>query len=218
MNVEQFIADFRRDMDDAEEPYLWSTEFIVSALNTAVDEACERAKLIEDRTTAEVCTINLQVGVTDYRLHAAVLEVKRLTLRGRPLCETSVEELDSHDCGWESRTGTPRWWIQDYNGGLRLVPQPVLAEAIHLTVYRTPLEPLSADIDSGEPEIKPILHKRLLPWLYREAYLQTDTETYDAEKAARHEATFERSFGARPDANVQRKRIDKRPPVTRMIF
>ena len=34
-------------------------------------------------------------------------------------------------------------------------------------------------------------------------------------KAAEHEAMFERAFGSRPSADTQRKRNDRRPPVTR---
>jgi hypothetical protein len=44
----------------------------------------------------------------------------------------------------------------------------------------------------------------------------SEKETYDTKKAERHEAAFTRSFGAKIDANVQRKRRAHRPRVTRL--
>lgn len=219
MNVEQFIATFRRDMEDTVEPFLWSDEDIVSYLQLAVDEACERAWLIEDRITPEVCAIALQIAVRDYRLHESVLKVKRLSFNGRALTERSVEWLDEHQPNWETLApGEPRVWIQDFNGGLQLVPAPDKVGTANLTVYRTPLEPLTVDNDQAEPEIRPIFHDRLLPFMFARAYLKTDTETYDLALANRHESVFERHFGVKPDAKVRRKRQDQRPPVTRVIF
>jgi hypothetical protein len=50
------------------------------------------------------------------------------------------------------------------------------------------------------------------------AYLKQDAETFNPIKAAEYLGLFEQAFGERPDANVQRKRRDKRPRVVRMIF
>lgn len=51
MKVEDFIQEFRSTVMDNEVPYFWTSENIVRYLNEAVQEACERAKLIEDRST-----------------------------------------------------------------------------------------------------------------------------------------------------------------------
>ena len=61
-----------------------------------------------------------------------------------------------------------------------------------------------------------IYHLRMMNWIYRCALLKTDTETVNKIKASDYEAIFEGDFGLRPDANVQRKRRDKRLPVTVM--
>ena len=95
MNVADFIAAFGSELADKGEPPLWSDEEIAAYLNEAVQEACERAYLIEDRSTPAVCAIAFQPGVDTYNLHASVFEIKRLTYRGRPLDETSVEALDA---------------------------------------------------------------------------------------------------------------------------
>jgi len=221
VNVADFIDEFRDAVDDHADPPFWSSENIVRYLNEAVQEACERAKLIEDRSTPAVCSITLQAGESTYPLHPSVFEIKRLTFRGRPLDETSVEELDADVPGWEARSGQPRLYIFEQASGLRpaqvrLVPTPTATDTIALTVCRGALKPLSADNDAGRPEMPERFHRRLLDWVLHRAYLKQDADAFDPSKAAVSLGLFVQAFGERPDANVQRKRRDKRPPVVRM--
>ncbi|CAN7368406.1 hypothetical protein LJR074_002184 [Acidovorax sp. LjRoot74] len=220
MKVEDFITDFRDAVADHVVPPFWSDAEIVRYLNEAVQEACERAKLIEDRSTAAVCSVPIQAGESTYPLHPSVFEIKRLTFRGRPLDETSVEELDEDSPGWENRSGQPRCFIFEQASGIRpaqvrLVPTPTAAEAVALTVYRGAIKPLSADITTGKPEIPERFHVQLMDWMLHRAYLKQDADTFDAKKAAESRSLFVLAFGEHPDANVQRKRRDKRPPLVR---
>lgn len=222
MRVEDFITEFREEASDTvlNAPF-WTSENIVSYLNEAVQEACERASLIEDRSTPAVCSLTLQVGESTYPLHPSVFEIKRLTFRGRPLDETSVEELDAEAPGWEARSGQPRAFIFEQASGIRpaqvrLVPTPTVTGTIALTVLRGALRPLSADIPSGKPEIHERYHRRLLDWVFHRAYLKQDAEVFDPNKAAQSLALFVQAFGERPDANVQRKHRDRRPPVVQI--
>ena len=64
MKVADFIEEFRGAVKDSVEPFFWSSENIVRYLNEAVQEACERAKLIEDRRTPAVCSLTLQAGIS----------------------------------------------------------------------------------------------------------------------------------------------------------
>ncbi|WP_311221349.1 MULTISPECIES: hypothetical protein [unclassified Acidovorax] len=221
MKVADFIDDFRSAVGDNVQPHFWSDELIVRYLNEAVQEACERAKLIEDRLTPDVCTIAIEPNLSTYPLHASVFEIKRVTLRGRPLDETSVEELDEDCCGWESMKGLPRWFIFDQASGsrpasLRLVRLPTQADTLNLTVYRGALKPLSADLGQGRPEIPERFHERLMDWVLHRAYLKQDADTFDPAKGAEALALFVRAFGERPDANLQRKQRDRRPPIVRI--
>ena len=220
MKVADFIDGFRSSVGDNEVPYFWSAEDIVRYLNEAVQEACERAKLIEDRRTPAVCNLALQAGVSTYDLHPSVLEIKRLTLNGQKLDETSEEELDEDCPGWELQSGKPSCFIFEQAAGvqpprLRFVRSPVSAGAVALTVFRGALKPLSADLDTGKPEIPERFHERLMDWVLHRAYLKQDADAFDPSKAAVSLALFVQSFGARPDANVQRKQRDRRPPVVR---
>lgn len=227
MRVEDFITKFRatvrddaRELGGAQDDKFWTDDEIVGYLNEAVQEACERAKLIEDRLTPQACTVQLQPGVSTYDLHHSVLEVKRLAMRGRPLDQSSVEELDHTYPGWEQRNGVPRHWIfepANVQGApkLRIVPTPAHADVLALTVYRGPLKPLDPCNPRGQPEIHDRFHLRLMDWMLHRAYLKQDADTFDPAKAATSLALFAQAFGERPDANVQRKQRDRRPPRVR---
>ena len=216
MTVAEFIERFRLEMADNAAPYLWSDEEIVAHLNEAVDEACIRASLIEDSTTPAVCVLPLVPGQSSYELHKSVTDLRRVAFNGKRLTLSSVEAEDENDLTWESRKGSePLRVIVSGTNRIRVVPEPTEPVALSLTVYRTPLKKLSADIDSASPEIDQVYHPRLKDWVYRCAYLKHDAETFDQASANDFEARFERSFGVRPDANVARKRRDRALPVTR---
>lgn len=219
MRVDDFIREFRETVDDCREPHFWSDEVIVSYLNEAVQEACERAKLIEDRAVALVT----EPDQSTYVLPASTLQVKRCFLRGRQVFETSFEDLDCEWPGWETRAGHPRHFVFEPATGalpprIRLVATPNTTDAIALTIYRGPLKPLSTDRLNEVPEIPVRFHTRLLDWVYHRAYLKQDSEVFNPDKAAVSLALFERSFGARPDANVQRKQREKRSHTVRMVW
>lgn len=216
MTLEELIAEFRRVRQDAVSPYLWSDDEITGYVNEAVNEACERALLIEDRITPAVCTLPLVIGQSSYAIHDSVVKIKRITLAGVVLPETSIEAMDGSDSFWETRSGNPSAYLLEGNIGIRFNRAPTKVENASLTVYRTPLVPLTAS--TASPEIKALYHLRLMPWVYRCALLKQDSEVSDPIEAEKQEATFIRSFGERPDANVQRKRRDKRPPVVRPIW
>ena len=215
MNIKAFIARFRKDTDDTVIPFFWSDAEIVDYLNEAVDEACERAKLIEDRTTVIVCSITTALNTNSYVLHPSINEIKRATFKGRLLTETSEEALDDTDSGWETRKGAPGHYIYSPGVSLRLTPTPTEAGPIALTVYRNPLDPLTLNNDFDEPEIHQRHHLNLLDWLYRCAYLKHDSEVYNPVKSAEYEARFEALFGKRVSADVRRQQRDMRPPMVK---
>lgn len=216
MNLEALIAEFRLRRDDTVVPHDWSDEEIVSYINEAITEACERARLIEDRTTPAVCRIALSIDKASYTLHPSVLKVKRVAYSGQTLPETSVEAMDEADPQWESKEGAePKLFILENDTGLRVYPVPTAAGTLTLTVYRDQLAPLSIDKPDGCPEIHARYHPRLLHWAYRCALLKRDSVTYNPEGAAAEESVFVRHFGSHPDANVTRKQRDRRPPIVK---
>lgn len=217
MNAAQILAAFRAARRDEVEPYLWSDDELVGYLNEAVQQACERALLIEDSTSA-AASVALAPGQSVYPMHPSVLRIKRAVILGCRLCETSIEALDSGWGGWETVSGMPRHFVfqQSSPPSIRVTPVPVDNLRLDLTVYRGALTPIDRSDLSQTPEIPERFHVHLLDWMHRCALLKDDAETRSPDDAARYEASFERNFGRRADANVQRKQLDRRPPLVRI--
>jgi hypothetical protein len=204
MTLSDLISAFRARADDATEPFLWSDDEVTLYLNEAVAEAAQRARLIQDSTTADVTQIAVTTTDVDYPLHPAILTVEyvKLASQPKPLTRTTAEDLDLEYSDWRSMTGQPRYFVED-NGRIHLVPQSPMADTLLLTVFRLPIADMATDTDM--PEIHAKYHYRLLDWALRCAYLKQDSETLDKAKAGEYQGLFEASFGYLPDANVQRK-------------
>lgn len=219
MDVAAFDAEFRRVTNDLTSSFAWSAADVVTYLNDAINEACERAYLLEDRTTASCCTITLLTGVDTYALNAKVIAVKRAVYKNQALEEVSVEAMDARDSRWEGRTGEPVAYILT-DGFIRFTTVPTIlfnGLQVALTVYRRPLidrTVVGAGADTA-PEVNDRFHLRLMDWIYYRAYSKRDAESYMPAKAADALALFTANFGVRRDANVQRKIRDRRPPAVR---
>lgn len=214
MTLVELIDAFRLRTEDTGEHTLWSDDEITFYLNEAEQEAAERALLITDATTATVCQIALTVGVGDYPLHKSIIKIDRAKLSdGTQLVFTTREKMDVYSDEWETTTGKPEYFIDEDNGRILVTPSPVVADTLTLTVKRLPLAPMSADADT--PEIHTRHHYRMLDWALRCAYLKQDADTFNDDSARKYELAFERSFGLRQDANVQRKQRDHRRNLVR---
>ena len=213
MTLNDLISAFRNRADDTAEPYLWSDAEVKQYLNDAENEAADRARLILDASTAATCQIAAVAGTATYSLHQTILDVRRAKIGdSNPLLKTSVEELDMEWPEWESAKGEPTCYV-DAEGVIRLVPEPTENGVLSLSVHRLPLESMVLGADA--PEIHARYHTRLIDWALRCAYLKRDSDTHNSEMAEHYELAFNLSFGIKPDANVQRKQRDKRPPVVK---
>lgn len=235
MNRKDLIAQFRSDVDDAKEPFLWDADDVQAYLDDAIAEACDRARLIRDSTTPEVCEITVTAGTSTYDLHESILSVELGQLQSQRLplelsstlaMETMASPFFSRGRNaygswtnfgqsWRTRTGTPRVLVLDRAGKRfsgRLSPIPTANDVLQLEVFRGALESLKDD--KCEPEGVPLrLHLRLVDWMKHLAYLKQDTETRDEEKSKMFAALFASAFGDRVDANVRRMQEDRRPKV-----
>lgn len=215
MNVGEFITRFRRRMTDIAAGQMFADDEIVDDfLNDAVEEACQRAHLIEDATSA-FTSFTWPATTVTIALPAYVLKVIRLTYDGKRLDETSIAELDDKAMDWESHVGLPRGFIFERNGSLRLYPTPAVDGAVKIRVSRLPIDRYSADRDTEDVEIPAQWHSKLLNWMYRSALMKNEAETQDKVKADEYEARFIADFGSRHSANVERKHRDKAPPVVK---
>ncbi len=201
MNLEQIIAAARDRLDDNQEPYLWSDGELARFANDGEREACRRARLIIDSTTAEICQIALTDSEVNYELDSRILFIRRAKLAGRSpvLKRHSYKTLDRERPGWEAETGEPESYVPDQTTGqFRPYPSPDTAGTVALTVIRLPLDDMTDDSD--EPEIKPHLHESMGYWIDYRAYSKQDAETKNDDKAAAALSMFEQEFGKKSTA------------------
>lgn len=234
MNLSELTAAYRNRADDETAPYRADDKQVMAWLNEAVDEAAIRAKLIFD-TSSTFCTIPIVVDRAVYTLApeiseiaAAWTDVNRWSLDGTD--QSALDRMGqanlrgrfgrSRDWAycdywsqWRLRKGHPRFFIQD-GQRLQLVPIPTAADTLHLEVYRTTKESERLKGPQDCPAIATAHHSGLVDWALYRAYLRRDEDQTDPNLAAGHLALFEQRYGMRPDANVARKRNERRAHTT----
>jgi hypothetical protein len=206
MNLNDLIVGAQNQADEiADKPdLLWSLAEWTEYANDAENEACIRANLILDKSTA-LTSVSVISGVATYTISELILVVKRAKLLSgtEPLVKTSRRVLDATYPGWESETGVVRSWFPDESNKIVLYKSPVATGTLNLMVSRLPLSPmLLADKMADTPEIDVQYHEGLLDWMLHRAYSKQDSETLDKGKAKEHLARFEKRFGERPSASI----------------
>lgn len=201
MNLGAMITAFRREVDDTAPPYLWSDAELMDHANEAEREACRRARLLMDSSTAAVCQIAVSNGTATYALDSRVIFIRRARLASEtdPLVQMSYRDLDEQRYGWEDDTGTPTGYVLDWETGkLRFDYTPDADNTLNMTVIRDPLVEMNDVEDS--PEINERYHRSLIHWMKYRAYTSDDDEKRDDAKAARALAWFEQEFGQKSAA------------------
>ncbi len=207
MNQNDLVAAFRLKADDNAAPYLWSDDEIIMYLGEAEAEAVDRSRIL---TGSEA--ISLVAGTAEYALDQKTLEVTRAKIGTTVVTRIAIEDLDAFWPGWESAVGTPKHYFLD-GQNIRVVPIPTDVATLNLTTERLPV----AMAITG-PEIHAKHHMRLLDWALHLAFSKRDADTYDENKARGYEADFERSFGPKVPADVQKEQLKHRPTIVRGDF
>lgn len=196
MKLGQLVAQFRRDTDDTREPFLWSPESVVTWLNEAEREACTRAQLLIDSSTAGITPL---VTVADNAFVAydqRIVRVLRARPRGRlPVQMVTAQEMDVYP-NWEDETGTElRALITDMaTYKLRTYPVLTAPATLDLTVQRLPMQDMTNQ-DEQSPEIQAQYHLHLVEWAKYRAYSMPDEDANDPKRAAVALGRFEAQFG-----------------------
>lgn len=210
MNLAGLIALYRLESgDDASPPFVADTSLMELA-NEAQEEACRRADLLKDSTTTAICTVAVTAGTPTITLDARIIDVKRVKMASEtvPLAPAMLDEMDEASPGWDTQTGKPRAYIPDYqSGAIRLWPNPTANESLALTVTRLPLADMNDLLDA--PEIRASYHRALVQWMLYRVYSIQDAELYDAQKADKCLANFEREFGKRQSARNEQWRRER---------
>ncbi|MFZ4537158.1 hypothetical protein [Propionivibrio sp.] len=193
MNLGELIAESRVVLCDVEKPTFWSDEWLTSTINEAEQEACIRARLIEDSSSVAT-SIDIDTANKRYPLHESVLDVLEACL--------------------ESNTTYPvaGWTLTESN--FVLYDYPKADDVVLMTVVRLPLSAMESDTDT--PEIRTQHHQKLIDWVKYRAYSVQDADAFDPQGAVRALGAFEQAFGPRQTANVLRKHKGKQQRVVVM--
>jgi len=215
MNLADLLQRGRTKSGDTKKPYLWSDDDWRDYFNEAANEACIRARLIENEDIAIDQTANeAYAEIPDH-----VWSVQRVTFNGRKLILCDKAMLDECEGElWEARTADVPIACYEVVGKLRFYPIPTTAGDVLLHGFCTPESPMKEDKD--EPFGGHVrLHEKLLNWALHAAYSKADAETFDSGLADKYEAAFERDFGPRPDEKAMRRlRINVRRYVKGSFF
>lgn len=198
MNLGQLNALFRTLADDVNEPFLLSDEDFTTYINEAEVEACRRARLLVDSTSA-LCELPITSSQATYDLDSRILYLRRVKLASStiPLAAANYQDMDKSLHGWDSQTGAVERFItgmdNPYKRVLRLYRIPTGADTATLTVVRKPQNPMEGDLD--EPEIEERFHIHLLHWALFRYFSIRDADIADPKKAQENLDQFVAIFG-----------------------
>jgi len=169
--------------------------------NEAVNEACRRARLIVDSTTAAICQIAVVAATSVYAYDPRIIAIRRVKLasNGKVLKKAVFWELDEEHPHWDERTGTVEAIVTGMDTEkIRLFRIPDTTDTLQLTVVRLPLRSLADNADI--PEINARFHRSLVYYMKHKAYNNQDSEAFDKNRADVHLALFEAEFGPKSAA------------------
>ncbi|MBI4695585.1 MAG: hypothetical protein HY749_16330 [Gammaproteobacteria bacterium] len=196
MKLVSLIAQWRADVDDAQQPFLWSEASVLNWFNEAEQEACRRAELIVDSSTAEICTLQVTANNPWVAYDPRIVRV----LRARPVGHVGIgvltmAEMDERP-NWEDETGTVlKALVTDMETGkFRCWPTLTANTTIAITASRLPLADMDDSVNA-EPEIRAEYHLKLLDWVKWRAYSVDDVDGTDPAKARAALKRFEAEFG-----------------------
>lgn len=226
MTLLEAVLRLRAQLDDEQEPWLWSDWELIQFLDEAEREACRRSQLLMDDATS-LTRVSLPSGTGRVLLDARILRVLRVQeMTGRPLQQWSLAALRGQHPGWEEWGAVlqPRYFtLEGSSHELRVIPANRFEMELQLTVQRLPLARLLEDATDAtvlaldDPvrgfEIPEVYHDGLLAWARFRACSKPDGDTGYTALAQAAEAEFERWFGPRPDARAQERTL--REPTRR---
>ena len=222
MTPSELLSQFRREVDDLAEPYLWSDEEFYLYLNEAQDLHVRLIGGIADRRST-MTKISYKSGDQFKKYDERILRIKGafdelnnvLTVRNLDNFESVYLEDDYGmrvNAGLEDgRTGNIKYLITDVESDeVQFYPLPDHDGYVRLYVYRRPLEEITGA--SSELEIPSHHHLNLLNWVKYKAYLKQDVETFDGTRSAEFRKAFSDWI---VDANKEKAaREDRKRTVT----
>ena len=182
---------FRTYSRDTVEPYLWSDPELYQYATEAEASVAQELLCLQDMVSA-AAVLDVTSGEPTVALHPSTIRIRSAFII-TPTNEQRSLELRTMDGMRDSKvfvdTGFPRVLILGgSSGAARLYPIPMEDGTLQLTLYRTPLKPLSA---SAKFEIPFHYTPALLSWMIYLAYRKQDADTFSPGQSAAGMAGFE---------------------------
>jgi hypothetical protein len=231
MTGQELISALRESrLDDTAPPYLWSDTELLRFLNYAEVQACRRAHLLIDWTTANdsgtaatagtagqkpLCVLTIVGNTATYHLSPKILQVRRCQLKSMtyPLTgPVTFAELDAKVEAWWGTNGTvgtagsggyPTYFVNEPTNTITFVLAPSISDTAYLVVSRIPLIPFTLQTS---PEIEEKYHEGLCDWAAHLAFKKPDSDTLNLNLSRLYEDEFTRQFGPLPDAYSEKMR------------
>lgn len=209
MNAGELIASYRDESHDKAVPPLVKNERLIQFANEGEREACRRAHLLVDSSSG-FCSVSVSANEPLVDIDPLIINIRRakLSISTYSLSPVRAEEMDRVNPGWELHVGTPTTYVTNYQtNAIRLYPKQQVAADLTMTVSRLPANSMESDDD--EPEIREEYHPALVQWMLYRAYSTQDADMFDANKAARALAEFEKEFGKKASGRNERWQNDR---------
>ncbi len=192
MNAGDLLQHFRYEVDDLEDPYLWSDDEVFEYMTDAERMFCRLTEGIEEARLPQICQLSVVPGTDWYAVSPLILKLRWATRgdNGRTITVSNPEKLALDGIAFDSGTGGPvRALVAGMSKGvLRAWPMPNETVTINLGVFRLPLTPLTSEVSAFEIDEQHHIH--LLSWMKHRAYNKHDADTYDPKQAEKYETVF----------------------------
>ena len=190
MDSTELRDQFRADVVDQVEPFLWSDDEVFSYMDDAQKMFCRLTGGLGDATSA-LTTITYNTATDWVATSPLILKIRDAfrAVDGRPIAVINYEDLASSGLRFDGRIDVPRALIIGMEADkARLYPFPSVGDSIRLVVDRLPLKPIT-DADQ-KIEIAAQHKTGLSLWMKARAYDKQDAETFDRNKAEKFDQKF----------------------------
>lgn len=206
MKASRLKDQFRIDMDDLVEPFLWSDGDIALYMDDAQKMFCRLTGGLRDASST-LCTVDIDIDEPFSPIDPRILKIVRIQRDsdGKKLDLVNFEDIDAVGIRLDNQTGpVDRAVIGMEENKLRWVRVPAAADTASMIVERLPLNTIT-DQFNKPLEIEEQHHLALLLWMAARAYGKQDSDTYNAAKSADKEAKFI-AYCEQAKLEIQRKR------------
>lgn len=187
MNSTELYELFRGDMNDAEQPYLWSDLEVFGYMNDAYRMFVRLTGGIADSTSA-AAQVPVVAGDVAGAMDPSVMEVLSAYRMsdGQPVRVHNGPEFPRPS----TRVGPVSGMVIGEQDDLaRWTSIPAADDTVQMTVYRMPAGFIT-DHEQPFTGVKEDHHLHLLPWMRHLAYLKQDAETFNRSKSDENGAIF----------------------------